>query len=86
MAALANLATSAEFLPRSAAIIPPGSYQQKVSSGLLCERKRLLKTPHHVIGIMIVDRPFLFVIHHAEEEGSGSVLFMGVVFNPSASR
>ena len=35
---------------------------------------------------MIVDRPFLFVIHHAEGEGSGSILFMGVVFDPSASR
>jgi len=34
---------------------------------------------------MIVDRPFLFVIHCAERGGSGSILFMGVVFDPSAS-
>ena len=34
---------------------------------------------------MIVDRPFLFVIHHSSAEGAGSILFMGVVFDPSAS-
>jgi len=33
---------------------------------------------------MIVDRPFLFVIHHSDREGAGSILFMGVVFDPSA--
>ena len=33
---------------------------------------------------MIVDRPFLFVIHHSDPDGSGSILFMGVVFDPSA--
>jgi serine protease inhibitor len=33
---------------------------------------------------MIVDRPFLFVIHHTGDTGS-SVLFMGVVFDPAAS-
>jgi serine protease inhibitor len=31
---------------------------------------------------MIVDRPFLFVIHHSDREGAGSILFMGVVFDP----
>jgi hypothetical protein len=51
MAAPAHLATSAEILPRSAPIIPPGKYQQKVSSGLLCEQKRLLKNPRHLIRI-----------------------------------
>jgi hypothetical protein len=34
---------------------------------------------------MIVDRPFLFVIHHSDRQGSGSILFMGVVFDPGAS-
>jgi serine protease inhibitor len=34
---------------------------------------------------MLVDRPFLFVIHHSDPDGSGSILFMGVVFDPSAS-
>ena len=34
---------------------------------------------------MIVDRPFLLVIHHTDPDGSGSILFMGVVFDPSAS-
>jgi serpin B len=33
---------------------------------------------------MIVDRPFLFVIHHSDPDGAGSILFMGVVFDPSA--
>ena len=33
---------------------------------------------------MIVDRPFLFVIHHSDREGAGSILFMGMVFDPSA--
>src|ERR1017187_502576 len=51
IAAPAHLATSAEVLPRSAPLIPPGSYQQKVSSGLLCERKTLLKNPRHLTGI-----------------------------------
>jgi serpin B len=31
---------------------------------------------------MIVDRPFLFVIHHFDRDGAGSILFMGVVFDP----
>jgi serine protease inhibitor len=31
---------------------------------------------------MIVDRPFLFVIHHFNRDGAGSILFMGVVFDP----
>jgi hypothetical protein len=51
MAAPAYLATSAEVLPRGAPIIPPGSCQQKVSSGLLCERQTLLKNPDHLTGI-----------------------------------
>jgi hypothetical protein len=54
MAAAVHLATSAEILPRNAPIIPPGSYQQRVSSGLLCERKTLLKNPSHLTGIEIV--------------------------------
>jgi serine protease inhibitor len=33
---------------------------------------------------MIVDRPFLFVIHHSDREGGGSILFAGLVFDPSA--
>src|ERR1035438_5260520 len=57
IAAPAHLATSAEVLPRSAPLIPPGSYQQKVSSGLLCERKTLLKNPRHLTGISTVNRP-----------------------------
>jgi hypothetical protein len=60
MAAAVHLATSAEILPRNAPIIPPGSYQQRVSSGLLCERKTLLKNPSHLTGIEI---------HFAEEVG-----------------
>jgi hypothetical protein len=55
MAAPAHLATSAEILPRSAPIIPPGKYQQKVSSGLLCEQKRLLKNPRHLIRIILIN-------------------------------
>jgi hypothetical protein len=55
MAAPAHLATGAEVLPRSAPIIPPGSYQQKVSSGLLCERKTLLKNPGHLTGINLIN-------------------------------
>lgn len=31
---------------------------------------------------MIVDRPFLFVIHHLNPSGASSILFMGVVFDP----
>src|ERR1039458_6606773 len=57
IAAPAHLATSAEVLPRSAPLIPPGSYQQKVSSGLLCERKTLLKNPRHLTGIRTVAPP-----------------------------
>jgi hypothetical protein len=57
MAAAVHLATSAEILPRNAPIIPPGSYQQRVSSGLLCERKTLLKNPSHLTGINLLDRP-----------------------------
>jgi len=34
---------------------------------------------------MIVDRPFLFVIHHSGHNGNGTILFMGVVFDPGAS-
>jgi serine protease inhibitor len=34
---------------------------------------------------MIVDRPFLLVIHRSDGEGSGSILFMGVVFDPSTA-
>jgi serine protease inhibitor len=34
---------------------------------------------------MIVDRPFVFVIHYSDPDGSGSILFMGVVFDPSTS-
>ena len=34
---------------------------------------------------MIVDRPFLVVVHRSDREGSGSILFMGVVFDPSAA-
>jgi serine protease inhibitor len=34
---------------------------------------------------MIVDRPFLFVIHHSDRQGSGSILFRGFVFDPGAS-
>lgn len=33
---------------------------------------------------MIVDRPFLFVIHYSDPDGGGSILFMGVVFDPAA--
>jgi hypothetical protein len=57
MAAPAYLATSAEVLPRGAPIIPPGSCQQKVSSGLLCERQTLLKNPDHLTGINTISRP-----------------------------
>jgi hypothetical protein len=55
MAAAVHLATSAEILPRNAPIIPPGSYQQRVSSGLLCERKTLLKNPSHLTGINLIN-------------------------------
>ncbi len=33
---------------------------------------------------MIVDRPFLCVIHRSDPGSAGSILFMGVVFDPSA--
>jgi len=33
---------------------------------------------------MIVDRPFLFVIHYSDPDGGGSILFMGVAFDPAA--
>jgi serine protease inhibitor len=35
---------------------------------------------------MIVDRPFLVVIHRLAPDTGGSILFMGVVFDPSADR
>jgi len=34
---------------------------------------------------MNVDRPFVVVIHHSDPDCTGSILFMGVVFDPSAS-
>jgi serpin B len=34
---------------------------------------------------MIVDRPFVIVIHHSDRIIGGSILFMGVVFEPSAA-
>jgi serpin B len=34
---------------------------------------------------MIVDRPFLFVIHYFDPNTAGSILFMGMVFDPGAS-
>src|ERR1035438_2544588 len=55
IAAPAHLVTSAEVLPRSGPIIPPGSYHQKVSSDLLCERKTLLKNPRHLTGINLIN-------------------------------
>jgi hypothetical protein len=64
MAAAVHLATSAEILPRNAPIIPPGSYQQRVSSGLLCERKTLLKNPSHLTGIIPIKGELVSVFAH----------------------